>query len=53
MIETVTPKTIERTKFKLAAPAAKVALVRGGAALAVFAFVENLVPSKIPETIMT
>jgi hypothetical protein len=53
IIETVAPKTIERTKFKFAAPAAKVCLTLGGAALADFALEENLVPSKIPSAMMT
>jgi len=53
IIETVAPKTIDNTKFKLAAPAAKVCLTLGGAALAAFALEENLVPSKIPSAMMT
>jgi hypothetical protein len=44
---------MESTKFKLAAPAAKVCLTLGGAALADLAFEENLVPSKIPSAMMT
>jgi hypothetical protein len=53
IIETVVPKTTERTKFKLAAPAAKVCLTLGGGAFADLALLENLVPSKIPSATMT
>jgi hypothetical protein len=53
IIETVAPKTMERTKFKLAAPAARVCLTRGGAAFADLALEENLVPSKIPSATIT
>jgi hypothetical protein len=53
IIVTATPKTIESTKLRVAAPAASAVRGFGATGFAAFAFEANFVPATMPITTIT